>query len=202
MLPAGPFPALTEASFHTAVADARGRLAGLAQKLVDQLGIILQLRQQVTQRIGAVSAPATKPKSFNDLSQLGQLTAKPKLATTSPLSAELAALLPPRFLETISFDRLPHLPRYLKALLLRVERAAQNPPKDRERAAQVAPYIAALRQLEIKPPHSAEARAGREAFRWLIEEFKVSVFAQELGTAVPVSPKRLDEALAKLLTSG
>jgi ATP-dependent helicase HrpA len=202
VLPAEPLAALTEAKFQTVVADARGRLAGLAQKLVDQLGVILQLRQQVAQRIGAVSVPATKPKSLNDLSQLGQLTAKPKLAKTSPLSAELAALLPPRFLETIPFDRLPHLPRYLKALLLRVERAAQNPPKDRERAALVVPYVTALRQLVAKPPHSAEARAGREAFRWLIEEFKVSVFAQELGTAVPVSPKRLDEALAKLRTTG
>src|SRR5690606_22109850 len=101
------------------------------------------------------------------------------------------ALLPPRFLETISFDRLPHLPRYLKALLLRVERAAQNPPKDRERAALVAPYVTALRQLTAKPPPTAEACVAREAFRWLIEEFKVSVFAQELGTAMPVSPKRL-----------
>ncbi|MFM7803650.1 MAG: DUF3418 domain-containing protein, partial [Verrucomicrobiota bacterium] len=37
-----------------------------------------------------------------------------------------------------------------------------------------------------------------DAFRWLLEEYKVSLFAQELGTAVPVSPKRLDEALASL----
>jgi len=198
VLPAGPLPTLTEASFRSAVAGARGRLAGLAQKLLDQLGVILQIRQQVAQRIGAVSAPATKPKSLSDFSQLGQLTAKPKLPTAGPLTNELVALLPARFLETIPFDRLPHLPRYLKALLLRVERATQNPAKDKERAALVAPYVTALCQLAAKPPHSAEARAAREAFRWLIEEFKVSVFAQELGTAVPVSPKRLDEALAKL----
>ncbi len=201
VLPAEPMPALTEDRFQAAVAGARSRLAGLAQKLVDQVGVILQLRQQVEQRIGAV-APAVKPKSFNDLSQLGQLAAQPKLAAASPMSAELAALLPPRFLEAIPFERLPHLPRYLKALLLRVERAAQNPPKDKERAAQVVPHVTALRQLAAKPPPSAEARAARESFRWLIEEFKVSVFAQELGTAVPVSPKRLDETLAKLRSLG
>jgi len=202
VLPAEPLPALTEASFQAAVAGARSRLAGLAQKLTDQVAVILQLRQQVEQRIGAVAAPAAKPKSLNDLSQLGQLTAKPKATVASPMSAELAVLLPPRFLDAIPFDRLPHLPRYLKALLLRVERAAQNAPKDKERAAQVAPYVSALRQLEAKPPHSIEARAARESFRWLIEEFKVSVFAQELGTAVPVSPKRLDEALARLRALG
>jgi ATP-dependent helicase HrpA len=54
VLPAEPLPALTEASFQAAVAGARNRLAGLAQKLMDQVGVILQLRQQVEQRIGAV----------------------------------------------------------------------------------------------------------------------------------------------------
>ena len=50
-----------------------------------------------------------------------------------PLAVELTALLPPRFLELIPFDRLPHFPRYLKALLTRIERAGQNPIKDLER---------------------------------------------------------------------
>ena len=198
-----PLPVLTQAQFQSAVTVARSRLAGLAQKLVDQVGVILQLRQQVEQRISAVAAPSAKtPKTLSDFSQLGQLVAKPVTANADPLAGELAAMLPPRFLEAIPFERLPHLPRYLKALLLRVERAAQNPPKDRERAAQVAPYVTALRQVAAKPPHSAEAGEARAAFRWLIEEFKVSVFAQELGTSVPVSVKRLDEALAKMRAIG
>ncbi len=198
-----PLPVLTQAQFQSAVAGAHSRLAGLAQKLVDQVGVILQLRQQVEQRISAVAAPSAKtPRTLSDFSQLGQLVAKPIAANADPLAGELAALLPSRFLESIPFERLPHLPRYLKALLLRVERAAQNPPKDRERAAQVAPYVTALRQVTAKPPHSTEAGEARAAFRWLIEEFKVSVFAQELGTSVPVSVKRLDEALAKMRAIG
>ena len=107
-------------------------------------------------------------------------------------------MLPPRFLEQISFDRLPHVPRYLKALHTRIERAVLNPIKDQERHRQIAPYQAALKALQAAPPRSAEARQGMEEFRWMIEEFKVSIFAQELGTAQPVSSKRLDDKLAAI----
>ena len=96
-----------------------------------------------------------------------------------------------RFLERIAYDRLTHLPRYLKALLIRAERAALNPAKDQERLRQLAPYQDALKELQARPSPSLEAQRQLEAFRWMVEEFKVSLFAQELGTAMPVSPKRL-----------
>jgi ATP-dependent helicase HrpA len=83
----------------------------------------------------------------------------------------------------------------LKALLVRSERAALNPVKDQERVRQVAPYVEALRKLRAEPPRTLAARREIETFRWMIEEFKVSVFAQELGTAMPVSAKRLDQQL-------
>jgi ATP-dependent helicase HrpA len=100
-----------------------------------------------------------------------------------------------RFLERIAYDRLTHLPRYLKALLIRAERAALNPAKDQNRLRQLAPYQAALKKLQAQPGRSPEAQRQIAAFRWMIEEFKVSLFAQELGTAMPVSPKRLDQQL-------
>ena len=112
-----------------------------------------------------------------------------------PLAAELASLVSSRFLERIAYERLTHLPRYLKALLMRLERAALNPAKNQERLRQLAPYQDALKKLQAQPPRSTEAQRQVEAFRWMVEEFKVSVFAQELGTAVPVSPKRLDQQL-------
>ena len=74
-----------------------------------------------------------------------------------------------------------------------MERAKLNPVKDKERAQQLAPYLAKLNALAAQPPKSTEARQQLEQFRWMVEEFKVSLFAQELGTAFPVSPKRLDE---------
>jgi ATP-dependent helicase HrpA len=197
LLPAEPLPALSEACFASALEIARSRLPGLVPPFIERVGSILQLRQQVQQRLGPVVAPAptTRPKTFSQLSQLGAPVAAPR---GNPLAAELAALLPPRFLELIPFDRLSHLGRYLKALLTRIERAAQNPLKDQERARQLAPYQNAWKQLQAAPPSSAEARQAMEEFRWMIEEFKVSLFAQELGTISPVSSKRLDEKLARI----
>ena len=101
-----------------------------------------------------------------------------------------------RLLQIVSFERLAHLPRHLKALLVRAERAALNPVKDRERAAQLAPYLQATTNLA--PAKSPEARTAVQEFRWMLEEYKVSLFAQELGTAFPVSPKRLDQQLEKI----
>jgi len=214
VLPAAPLPALKETLFREAVEEARRRIQGLAQQLIDRVEAILKLRQQVQQRLGpGPAAPAQKPKSVNDLSQLGGLVgfepqdrlkpaARAMPPSTHPLSAELASLLPPRFLERIAFERLPDLPRYLKALLTRIERAALNPAKDQDRVRQLAPYREALAQLEAQPRPSAEATREIDAFRWMIEEFKVSLFAQELGTAVPVSARRLDQQLKRVRQAG
>jgi ATP-dependent helicase HrpA len=106
------------------------------------------------------------------------------------LTADLAALLPADFLRVTPYAQLAHFPRYLKAMRLRAERARKNPAKDAERAKQIAAYAAAAAKFR--------AREGGEAFRWLVEEFRVSLFAQELGTAEPVSPVKLDRALATL----
>ena len=119
----------------------------------------------------------------------------PPVRAANPLAEELASLVSSRFLERITYDRLTHLPRYLKALLIRAERAALNPAKDQERLRQLAPYQDALKKLQAQPARSPEAQRQLEAFRWMVEEFKVSLFAQEVGTAMPVSPKRLDQQL-------
>ena len=108
---------------------------------------------------------------------------------------ELDTLLPRNFLETIPFVQFAHLPRYLKALATRMERAKLNPAKDKERSQQLAPYVTALRQLEANAPKAADDQRRLAEFRRMVEEFKVSLFAQELGTAVPVSPQRLDQLL-------
>jgi len=79
-----------------------------------------------------------------------------------------------------------------------MERAKLNPVKDRERVSLLAPYLAKLKSLTANTPKPAEARQRAEEFRWMVEEYKVSLFAQELGTAFPVSPKRLDEQISRL----
>ncbi len=101
------------------------------------------------------------------------------------LEREVAALLPPDFLARTPYAQLAHFPRYLRAMKLRADRWRQNPAKDAERARQMGRYTKAL------------ARPEAAGLRWLVEEFRVSLFAQELGTAEPVSVVKLDRLFAE-----
>jgi ATP-dependent helicase HrpA len=111
------------------------------------------------------------------------------------MKTDLARLLPPDFLARTPAVRLPHLVRYLKAVAVRAERARVDTAKDQRKAEQVRPFEEALEALARRP--SADPRLV-EAYRWMLEEYRVSVFAQELGTPEPVSPKRLEEKLAAI----
>jgi ATP-dependent helicase HrpA len=110
------------------------------------------------------------------------------------MAAELAGLLPADFVRVTPYGQLAQFPRYLKAMKQRADRWRQNPAKDAERARQLAPYIAAVGKLR--------GREDGAAFRWLVEEFRVSVFAQELGTSEPVSAVKLDRWLAGAAKAG
>ena len=101
-------------------------------------------------------------------------------------------------LAIIPFEQLTQVPRYLKALQMRMERAKLNPAKDKERAAALAPYLEKYQALAATKPKGFAGRRRLEELRWMIEEYKVSLFAQELGTASPISPKRLDEHLGRI----
>jgi ATP-dependent helicase HrpA len=100
------------------------------------------------------------------------------------LLGDVDRLAPPDFLARTPPAQLPHLHRYLRAVQIRAERAAVSPAKDSEKAKQLAQFV--------DWPSRVPA-ANRETFRWLLEEFRVSLFAQELGTARPVSAARLRE---------
>jgi len=108
---------------------------------------------------------------------------------------ELDTLVPPDFLKRYDADRLDHLPRYLRALQIRAERGANDPDKHRSRTAQVEAFARSFQRInQDLSPHAGRAkREALEEFRWMIEEFKVSLFAQELKTAFPVSRKRLEQ---------
>jgi ATP-dependent helicase HrpA len=98
------------------------------------------------------------------------------------MEQDLERLVPSDFLARTPYLRLPHLHRYLRAVQVRADRAALNPAKDAEKARQLAPFA---NWRERVPP------ARQEEFRWMLEEFRVSLFAQELGTPQPVSAQRL-----------
>ncbi len=115
-------------------------------------------------------------------------------ASYDDLREQFDALLVPGFLRELPPARLAHYPRYLKAMRLRGERLRQDPAKDQQRLLQVLPYWRAYLQQRA----TGADPAGLDELRWLIEEWRVSLFAQELKTAEPVSAKRLAKALAAL----
>jgi ATP-dependent helicase HrpA len=122
----------------------------------------------------------------------------------SRLQTELTRLVPENFMTLYDNERLEHLPRYLRAGEIRAARAAVNFEKDQAKAAELAPFSAALNRWlkRLSPAVSRERRQAVEAFFWLIEEYKVSLFAQELRTAVPVSEKRLRDRMREIERMG
>jgi len=197
VLPAEVFWPLTASEFAKAVQQTRLLIPGLAIALVDQAGVILRTRREIEPKCGPAPAlPVAKPQKLSAFSQLN-LATKDAPKPVNVWAEELAGLVPPNFLAVTPYAQLAHLPRYLKALATRMERARLNPVKDKERAALVAPYLARLKALRDQPASQTAARRPAEEFRWMVEEFKVSVFAQELGTAFPISPKRLEEFLSR-----
>jgi ATP-dependent helicase HrpA len=110
-------------------------------------------------------------------------------ASYDDLGEQLEAMLAPGFLRELPTTRLAHFPRYLKAMRLRAERLRQDPTKDQQRMLQVLPHWREYLN------HRAAGDIGLDELRWLIEEWRVSLFAQELKTPEPVSAKRLAKAV-------
>jgi ATP-dependent helicase HrpA len=111
------------------------------------------------------------------------------------LIGELTRLVPGSFINLYEAERIAHLERYIKSIEIRAQRAMVDFEKDTSKAKDVKAFTRRLEHLiqTISPDASDEKRKALEALFWLIEEYKVSVFAQELKTAIPVSKKRLEE---------
>ncbi len=116
------------------------------------------------------------------------------------LRTELSRLVPETFIDLYDTGRLIHLVRYLKALSIRAKRASANIEKDRVKADEIQTFTESLNRLlkRLSQATSEEKKAAIEAYFWMIEEYKVSIFAQELKTSVPVSKKRLEERLKEI----
>jgi ATP-dependent helicase HrpA len=116
------------------------------------------------------------------------------------LSAELARLVPGTFITIYEKQRLGHLTRYLQAAAIRARRAAVDFDKDQSKSKGIVKFTEGLDQLlrELSPRASDEKRQAVEEYFWMIEEYKVSVFAQELKTAIPISAKRLAQKLGQI----
>jgi ATP-dependent helicase HrpA len=90
--------------------------------------------------------------------------------------------------------QLRHYPRYLEAVVLRLERLGGNVARDTEYSEKLAGLEQSLEKLLYEYPHALFSDPDVAQFRWLIEELRVSLFAQQLKTPIPVSFKRVGTA--------
>ncbi len=116
------------------------------------------------------------------------------LETLNDVKDQLSALVFPAFLDELNLEELRQYPRYLKAILKRLEKMAGDAHKDRGLRLQIQSLWDEYKELIKKHGKSAELTE----FRWMLEEFRVSLFAQDLGTAYPVSEKRLAKKLNEI----
>ena len=116
------------------------------------------------------------------------------------LIGELERLVPESFVNLYEMERFVHVERYIKSMQIRAQRAVVDFEKDQAKRKEVNTFSASLNKLvkALSLNSSDEKRRAIEEFFWMIEEYKVSIFAQELKTAFPVSEKRLEKKLAQI----
>jgi ATP-dependent helicase HrpA len=167
---------MRQAEFARRLHEGRNRLNLIAQEMQRLAATILAENAQVQKRVAAMRKAC--PQAAEDVKQ------------------QCERLLQAGFLARTPWQRLQHFPRYLKAAALRFDKLRADPPRDAQRAAELAPLEQAWqreRAARAKLGGPLRVAAELEQFGWLLEELRVSLFAQELKTPVPVSAKRLSK---------
>jgi ATP-dependent helicase HrpA len=125
---------------------------------------------------------------------------RPALAFLLELREMLAQLVPKNFIQLYDNRRLKRLIRYIQAMGMRAVRGVVDLEKDRLKAVSVASFEQRMHTLlaSLGPHTSEQRRQAIETFYWMLEEYKISVFAQEIKTAFPVSAKRLENQLREI----
>jgi len=162
--------------------------AAFARRLDEGRGRLTLIAGEVARAAGAVLAEwVAAQKKLKD--------ARPPKDVADDIAAQIERLVPKRFLVETPWARLAHLPRYLKAIVLRLDKLRADPARDAARLAELRP----LEQRHLRK--LGERRGSRDPkldeFRWWLEELRVSLFAQELKTPQPVSAKRLEKIWAQ-----
>ena len=159
------------ASFKGRIDDGRGRLTLIANEIArSALNILIEY--------------AAASRKLKD--------ARPAKEIADDVQAQLARLMPKRFVMLTPWAPLAHLPRYLKGVTLRLDKLRADPARDALRLAELRPIE--QRYLRLLADRKGVVDARLDEFRWLIEELRISFFAQELRTPQPVSVKRLEKA--------
>ncbi len=125
---------------------------------------------------------------------LGQLDENAWRYAIADMQQQLQALLGEHFLLRVNDRQIREYPRFLRALAYRIEKLNGHRQKDQRGTEAIAPHIERLQQLAGEFYENLDVASGPVEYRWMLEEYRVSLFAQAVGTRVPVSAKRLDRA--------
>ncbi|PVE42514.1 ATP-dependent RNA helicase HrpA [Limnohabitans planktonicus] len=170
----GPLPN-DEITFKRRIEEGRGRLTLIANEVARLAGSILL-------EFGAATRKIKDTKNAPD--------------ATADCTQQLQRLMPKNFMSATPWPQLQHYARYLKAITLRLDKYRADPARDAQRLTELKPQEQRYWRLVAERKGAQDARMLE--FRWLLEELRVSFFAQELRTPQPVSIKRLEKAWGQL----
>jgi ATP-dependent helicase HrpA len=172
-LAAGDAWAIRDAeAFEELSGRVRSRIGGASRQQADVLNVVIP--QLVTLRSDIAKGRRRAP-----------------VETLEDIQGQIADLVYPGFLAELEPGNLQHFPRYVAAIEERLQQAADNPQRDLQRLGDIQPFQNNyVQRLES----GADYDAALDEYRWLLAEYRVSVFAQRLGTATKVSAKRLQQA--------
>ena len=165
----------TASAFDAALAAGGGRFASTCQEVVAGCRAILERRFEAARAVAALESPAFR-------------------ASREDMAAHLERLVPPDFPNRIPAERLCDVPRYLDAVAYRATHLQGRVERDREGAAEAARWEARLDALAAAQPGAPDVVAAR----YLVEEYRVALFSQRVGTRGKVSPERLGRVFEPL----
>ena len=172
-------PAWDTAGFTALRETVRADLVDAVANVVTQVQAVLATAYDVEQRLGSTRDPALVP-------------------ALADIRTQLKGLVHPGFVTETGWRQLHHLPRYLRGIAYRLDRLPGTLARDRQLMAQVHEIEREYRELRADLPAGSAADEALREIRWMIEELRVNLFAQSLGTAYPVSDKRIYKAMDQL----
>ena len=173
----------TAMDFELRLESAWNKLPRAAAEVGELAGRILSLRQALSRRLDPPPPPLLEP-SIVDMRE------------------QLVALVPSDFLTRTSYEWLPHLPRFLQGIEIRLRKLSNaGLNRDLKWMSVIDPFEQHLREMRRSLAESPLDPRQVDAFRWMIEEMRISLFAQELRTSLPVSVQRLAQKRDALLSA-
>jgi ATP-dependent helicase HrpA len=172
-------PAWDREGFERLSASVRSGLHEVTAEVVNQVEAALRLAHSVGARLDDNYADLLQP-------------------AVADMRAQLSGLIYPGFVAATGYRRLPHLTRYLRGIERRLDKLPENPARDAANMAIARRAEQACQQAVADLPAARRDQPDVTEVRWMLEELRVSLFAQTLGTQGPVSENRILTALSRL----